>query len=182
MLYFIFVLDVWEGYPYVLKLVTNMGTEGRYRSIVGNVSAVSIMPWPYCPYPWAEVLISMLYFLFVLDGWEAFPNGLKLVTNMGTEGTSRYRSIDAIMTISLGMCLPYVMCHGPIVHIPEPKCWYRCYISYSYWIVYKHFRMYCYCSHCEGPDWLLSRLDNLLNRYWWWLLYPIPLAAIGYIL
>jgi hypothetical protein len=32
-----------------LKLVTNMGTEGRYRSIVGNVSAVSNKPWPYGP-------------------------------------------------------------------------------------------------------------------------------------
>ena len=38
MLYFLFLLDVGEAFPYVLKLVTNMGTEGRYRSIDANKS------------------------------------------------------------------------------------------------------------------------------------------------
>ena len=38
MLYFLFLPDVGEAFPYVLILVTNMGTEGRYRSIDANTS------------------------------------------------------------------------------------------------------------------------------------------------
>ena len=117
-----------------------MGTEGRYRSIIGNVSAASIMPWSYCPYPWAEVLMPMLYFLFVLDAWEGYPYVLKLVTNMGTDG--RYRSIYVDLNISPGMSLPWVIFHDPIGHIPGITCWNRCYISYSYWMHEKDIRMY----------------------------------------
>ena len=36
MLYFLFLLDVAEAFPYVSILATNMGTEGRYRSIDAN--------------------------------------------------------------------------------------------------------------------------------------------------
>ena len=38
MLYFLFLLDECEAFPYVLILVTNMGTEGRYGSIDTNTS------------------------------------------------------------------------------------------------------------------------------------------------
>ena len=68
--------------------------------------AVSNVTWSYCPYPWDNVLIPMLYFLFLLNEKEAFPYVLKLATgtNIGTEG--RYRSIVANINISLGMRLP----------------------------------------------------------------------------
>ena len=46
MLYFLFVLDVWEGYPYVVNLVTNMGTEGRYGSIDVDLNISSGMCFP----------------------------------------------------------------------------------------------------------------------------------------
>ena len=38
MLYFLFLFDAEEAFLYVLKLVINMGTVGRYRSIVANKS------------------------------------------------------------------------------------------------------------------------------------------------
>ena len=37
MLYFLFLPDVWVAFPYVLILVTNTGTMGRYRSIDANM-------------------------------------------------------------------------------------------------------------------------------------------------
>ena len=43
MLYFLFLINVGEAFPYVLKLVTNMGTVGRYRSIDANTNIKSGM-------------------------------------------------------------------------------------------------------------------------------------------
>ena len=68
------------------------------------------------------MLMPMLYFLFLLDVGEAFPYVLKLVTNMGTEGSLRYRSIDANTNISSGMCLLEEINADPIVRISEMKC------------------------------------------------------------
>ena len=93
---------------------------------------------------WNEVLMPMIYFLFLPDAWEAFPYVLKLVTNMGTEGG--YQSIVANTYISLRMGLVEEINADPIVHSPEMTYWYRCYISYSYWMYEKHFRMYQYWS------------------------------------
>ena len=39
----------------------------KYKYLVGNESPWWNMPWSYCPCPWDEVLMPMLYFLFLLD-------------------------------------------------------------------------------------------------------------------
>ena len=73
-----------------------------------------------CPYPLDDMLISMLYFLFLPDVREVFPYVLILVTNMGTVG--RYQSIVANTFISLGMCLVEEIICDLIVHSPEMTC------------------------------------------------------------
>ena len=47
MIYFLFLLDLGEAFPYVSILVTNMGTEGRHNIIDANknISLGMFLPW-----------------------------------------------------------------------------------------------------------------------------------------
>ena len=93
MLYFLFLPDAWEAFPYVLILVTNMGTVGissRYRCqhkyLMGNVSPWRNISWSYCPYPLDDMLLPMLYFLFLIGCMRSISIYIEIGHKYGHSG------------------------------------------------------------------------------------------------